>query len=202
MAAPLYPDSKYPRHIPRLSESGRSAFRPLPAQTSFRQGSPPSRLPPSGSQAASVPRSLGISDYRSVSSANFQPTGTTLSYRAIRQICIPHIASPLAVDTLQFLFARSLRSSPCQFLNLITEIPMSLPHNLFSHLRPSFGLSRPYSLVINPSRFPLPNSLSARMPGRLSCYAFTSKLLCISSTFTISSLASGMPLFAFPHASL
>ena len=38
--------------------------------------------------------------------------------------------------------------------------------------------------------------------GFISCYALASKLLCILSTFTVSSLASGIPLFAFPHASL
>lgn len=36
----------------------------------------------------------------------------------------------------------------------------------------------------------------------ISCYALASKLLCILFTFTISALASGIPLFAFPHASL
>ena len=38
--------------------------------------------------------------------------------------------------------------------------------------------------------------------GIIFCYALASKLLCILSTFTVSSLASGIPLFAFPHASL
>ena len=36
----------------------------------------------------------------------------------------------------------------------------------------------------------------------ISCYAFASKLFCGFSAFTTSSPASGMPLFAFPHASL
>lgn len=34
--------------------------------------------------------------------------------------------------------------------------------------------------------------------GIIFCYALASKLLCILSTFTVSSLASGIPLFAFP----
>ena len=36
----------------------------------------------------------------------------------------------------------------------------------------------------------------------ISCYAFASKLFCGFSAFTTSSPASGMSLFAFPHASL